>query len=71
MAILGASTEALAAAVIPDLFFLHERGKWMGIFFLFLTNGGAFGAIMSGFIITDLGWRWVFWVLYITRPETY
>jgi MFS family permease len=62
MAFMGSSTEALAAAVVPDLFFLHERGWWMGIYTLFLTAGGAAGAIISGFVITGLGWRWSFWV---------
>ena len=62
MAFMGSSTEALAAAVVPDLFFLHERGYWMGIYTLFLSAGAALGAIISGFVITGVGWRWNFWV---------
>jgi MFS family permease len=62
MAFMGSSTEALAAAVVPDLFFLHERGWWMGVYTFFLTAGAALGAIISGFVITALGWRWSFWV---------
>jgi MFS family permease len=63
MAFAGSATEALPAAVIPDLFFLHERGLWMGLYSLFLTVGGAIGAIISGFMITNVGYRWVFWVM--------
>ena len=62
MAFMGSSTEGLAAAVIPDLFFLHERGYWMGVLTLFWCAGAALGAIVSGFVITALGWRWNFWV---------
>jgi MFS family permease len=63
MAFMGSATEALAAAVVADLFFLHERGWWMGVYMIFLANGGAIGAIMSGFVITGVRWRWLFWVL--------
>jgi MFS family permease len=63
MAFMGSATEALAAAVVADLFFLHERGWWMGVYMIFLANGGAIGSIMSGFVITGVGWRWLFWVL--------
>src|SRR5271167_4638905 len=60
--IMGSCTEALAAAIVPDLFFLHERGWWMGMYTLFLTAGAAMGAIISGFVTTGVGWRWSFWV---------
>jgi MFS family permease len=63
MAFMGSATEALAAAIVADLFFLHERGWWMGVYMIFLANGGAVGAIISGFVITGVGWRWLFWVV--------
>jgi MFS family permease len=62
-AFMGSSPEALGVAVVPDLFFLHERGWWMGVYTLFISVGGFVGSIISGFVITELGWRWVFWVL--------
>jgi MFS family permease len=57
MAFMGSSTEALPAAVVPDLFFLHERGYWMGVYTFSLTAGPALGAFISGFVIMALG-RW-------------
>ena len=37
--IAGGSPAAIGAATICDIFYLHERGFYMGIFTLFLTNG--------------------------------
>ena len=59
----GASTEGLAAAINADLFFLHERGWWMGVYVLFLNLGASLGSLIAGFAIQNLGWRWHFWVL--------
>jgi len=57
-----AASEGLAAAISADLFFLHERGLWTGIYLISLMGGVSLGGVMSGFIITNLGWRWHFWV---------
>jgi len=58
-----AASEGLAAAISADLFFLHERGWWTGVYLISLMGGVSLGGLMSGFIITALGWRWHFWVL--------
>ena len=55
-------TEGLAAALNADLFFLHERGWWMGVYLVFLNLGPTLGSLISGFIIQGLGYRWHFWV---------
>ena len=54
--------EALLATVVKDLFFLHERGWWMGVYMFFFQSVIYIGLLCSGFIITSLGWRWHFWV---------
>lgn len=54
--------EAVTAMVVKDLFFLHERGWWMGLYMFFFQSLGALGVIISGFVITGAGWRWHFWV---------
>ena len=58
----GSCGEALPATVVTDLFFLHERGWWMGVYIFFFQCAGYIGTIASGFIITGRGWRWHFWV---------
>jgi Major Facilitator Superfamily len=59
-----AAGEALAAGICADLFFLHERGWWMGIYMVGIASASSLGGIMSGFIIDSLGWRWHFWVCF-------
>jgi len=59
----ASASEGLAAAINADLFFLHERGKWMGYYIVGLDLGPVAGSLMSGFIVQNLGWRWHLWVL--------
>ncbi len=54
------SPTAIGAATICDLYFLHERGFYMGIFTFFLTNGPHAASLFGGFIAQKLGWRWCF-----------
>jgi MFS family permease len=63
-AFFGGTSEALAAAVIADLFFLHERGWWMGVYVVSQTTGSTIGGLLSGFLIVK-GWRWHFWVSHL------
>ena len=58
----AAACEGLTVAISADLFFLHERGWWMGLYIVFIQAGAFLGALLSGFIIDSLGWRWHFWV---------
>jgi MFS family permease len=58
----ASSTEGLASAINADLFFLHERGKWMGIYIVGLNFGPVLGSLISGFVVQSLGWRWHLWV---------
>ena len=57
----AAAGEALGVAICADLFFLHERGWWMGLYMVFSGCGGTFGGLLTGFIVRA-GWRWHFWV---------
>lgn len=54
------STVAIGAATICDLYFLHERGLYMGVYTFFLTNGPHIAPLIGGFIAQNLGWRWCF-----------
>ena len=58
--IFAGSPGAIGAATICDLFFMHERGFYMGIFTLFLTNGPHLAPLMGGFIAQYLSWNWCF-----------
>lgn len=60
----GASAcEALGPAVVADLYFLHERGTWVGFYTLMFTVGSACGGIFAGLVSNaNSNWRWVFWM---------
>ena len=61
---LGASaSEVMTPAVVADLFFLHERGLWVGLAMFNITFGSALGGIFAGLVATaNPDWRWVFWM---------
>lgn len=61
----GVGTSAgmgIGAACVADMFFMHERGRFMGVFTVFVTNGAHVAALIGGPIAKYKGWRWCFWV---------
>jgi MFS family permease len=54
----GSSTEALGAAIVNDLYFLHERGFYMGIYMNSISGGNTIGPLICGFVVQNIGWRW-------------
>jgi MFS family permease len=58
----AATGEALCSSINADLFFLHERGWWMGVYQFTAAIGSSIGGIITGFAVHSLGWRWHFWV---------
>lgn len=54
------ATVSLGPAIICDMYFLHERGFYMGIFALFINNGPHIAPLIGGFISRSLGWRYCF-----------
>ncbi|KAL9616446.1 MAG: hypothetical protein Q9160_008698 [Pyrenula sp. 1 TL-2023] len=64
-AFVGVGTSAgmgIGAAVVVDMYFMHERGKYMGFFVVFVTNGAHLAGLVGGFAAKDIGWRWCFWI---------
>ena len=54
--------EVLVQCTIGDLYFVHERATRIAVWNLFLLTGIAGGALVSGYIIEDHGYRWTFGV---------
>ena len=64
-AFVGIGTSAgmgIGAAVVADLFFMHERGRYMGIYIVFVTNGAHLAAVVGGFTALNIGWRYCYWI---------
>jgi MFS family permease len=57
--------ESVMFSVIGDLYFVHERGSRMAIYVTSNSGVANLPAMLAGKITTDLGWRWVFWLLAI------
>ncbi|GAB7353203.1 hypothetical protein MBLNU459_g3726t1 [Dothideomycetes sp. NU459] len=60
--IAAATSESIMVQIIADIFFLHERGTWMGIYFTMYFMGAFLGPIAYGNIAAIHGWRSAFWL---------
>lgn len=49
-------------ALIPSLFPEHERGRATGLLIGANGLGLAMGPMVGGFIVSSLGWRWIFFI---------
>ncbi|KAI9700908.1 MAG: hypothetical protein M1820_006669 [Bogoriella megaspora] len=61
-ALVGSSTEALGAAMVNDLYFLHERAGKMSIYMNSISGGNTIGPLICGFIVSGASWRWHKWL---------
>ncbi|KAL9085495.1 MAG: hypothetical protein Q9165_007540 [Trypethelium subeluteriae] len=60
--LLGTAALGLGPATVCDLFFAHERGRYMGVYTLSFITGGHIAPIIGGYIEKNLTWRWCFYV---------
>ncbi|KAJ4367292.1 hypothetical protein N0V83_006873 [Neocucurbitaria cava] len=58
LGIFAAPIESLPEVSVPDLFFAHNRGAYMGIYAFLLFGGNFFAPILAGWIDVGGGWRW-------------
>ncbi|KPM45914.1 hypothetical protein AK830_g698 [Neonectria ditissima] len=58
--IASAPFETMVTALISDVFFLHERGKWLAVWSLVISAGILIGQVLSGLIIDSLGYSATF-----------
>lgn len=50
--------ECLPALSIPDIFFAHERGTWMGVYVFMLFGSNFTAPLVAGWFDIAFGWRW-------------
>ena len=58
--IAGGTTFAISPASIADIYYMHQREKWMGLFTVCLTNGAHLASLFGGFIAQYLDWQYCF-----------
>ncbi|MEJ2109491.1 MAG: MFS transporter [Acidobacteriota bacterium] len=64
IAAMGAGAKMpLVFAVVGDLFPPKERGKWVGLLNIPLGVFTLTGPALGGYIVDNLSWRWLFWML--------
>ncbi|WYZ41010.1 hypothetical protein EsH8_IV_001351 [Colletotrichum jinshuiense] len=67
----GASVFAtLTGGVVGDVFHKENRNTPMALYSLTIMIGGGLGPLVSGVIVDNLHWRWIFYVQMITVGTT-
>ncbi|KXJ86559.1 major facilitator superfamily domain-containing protein [Microdochium bolleyi] len=54
-----APVEVLPEISIPDTYFAHERGAYVGYYSLILNGSNFIAPLCAGFMNDAIGWRWV------------
>lgn len=57
--------DSLIEVSITDIFFLHQHGKYIGIYSLTMGLGSAFGPFIAGYVTQNLGYLWCGYLLII------
>ncbi|KAJ2901617.1 major facilitator superfamily domain-containing protein [Zalerion maritima] len=57
--------ESVIFSLIGDMYFVHERGIRIAVMSSCFAGISNLPSLLAGKIATDLGWRWVFWLLAI------
>ncbi|KAF1955029.1 MFS general substrate transporter [Byssothecium circinans] len=81
MGISAGSADAVSPAVVGETFFVHQRGRVMAIYTVFLGSGPFVGPIAGGYIVAHHGLAWLHWtnailaaitfaVCFLFQPET-
>ncbi|KAH7042103.1 major facilitator superfamily domain-containing protein [Macrophomina phaseolina] len=59
LGIFAAPIESLPEITVPDLYFAHERGTYMGIYAFLLFGSNFLAPFFAGWIDVAAGWKWV------------
>ncbi|EMC99524.1 hypothetical protein BAUCODRAFT_144936 [Baudoinia panamericana UAMH 10762] len=54
--------DAVAPDVVGEIYFVHERGRAIAIYTLFLAGGSFVGGVAGSYIAGTLGYRYIFWI---------
>jgi len=57
----GSPVESLAEISVTDIWFTHQRPKYMALYGWSLSMCGKFAPMLSGLINVGMGWKWTLW----------
>ncbi|EON65741.1 hypothetical protein W97_04980 [Coniosporium apollinis CBS 100218] len=66
-----AANESIMTIVVTDIIFLHERGRFVGIYFWCYFVGIMLGPIIAGNVAAHVSWRWFFWACTISQAVNF
>lgn len=66
----AAANESIMPMVVADLFFVHQRGRSMTLYFWSYFLGIFIGPVIAGSIAARVNWRWFFWVCTILQAAS-
>ncbi|KAF1977438.1 MFS general substrate transporter [Bimuria novae-zelandiae CBS 107.79] len=55
-------SETIMPAIIADIFFLHDRGKWNTLYWVVCMGSLMVGPIINGAMVETVGWRNFWWL---------
>ncbi|EQL00797.1 major facilitator superfamily transporter multidrug resistance [Ophiocordyceps sinensis CO18] len=58
---------SLGSAVVSEIFFKKNRGRYMGVWTVMITLGIPTAPLVFGFVAFRVGYRWIYWILAITN----
>ncbi|KAI1428148.1 major facilitator superfamily domain-containing protein, partial [Xylaria sp. FL1777] len=58
---------AIGSGMVQEMFFKHQRGRYIGIWTVFVTLGVPVAPFIFGFVALRVGYRWIYWTLAITN----
>ncbi|KAJ4343759.1 hypothetical protein N0V87_000040 [Didymella glomerata] len=62
MGIGGGPADAVSPDVVGEVFFVHQRGRAMAVYTVFLSMGSLVGGIAGGYIVGSMGLPWLHWM---------
>ncbi|KAI0533885.1 major facilitator superfamily domain-containing protein [Xylaria digitata] len=58
---------AIGSGMVQEIFFKHQRARYLGIWTVCVTLGIPVAPFIFGFVALRVGYRWIYWTLAITN----
>ncbi|KAF1934590.1 MFS general substrate transporter [Clathrospora elynae] len=62
MGVGGGPADAVSPDVVGEIFFVHQRGRGLAIYTVFLSCGSLTGGVIGGYIVASKGLSWLHWL---------